>query len=114
MFSATFAVPTVTRVLARPMNDLHKHSATELSSLLSKGSVSSEELTRAHLERIASIDGKVRAFTEVFRDGALVSARRSDEERRRGEVRGPLHGLPVSVKESLDHAGSCSTLGIES
>src|SRR5690606_35577328 len=39
-------------------------------------------------------------------------ARRADEERRRGEARGPLHGLPITIKESLDMAGHASTLGV--
>src|SRR5262249_39232971 len=62
-------------------------------------------------ERIAEIDGRIRAFTAVFREEALASARRADEERAQGKVRGALHGMPVSVKESLDMAGCASTLG---
>src|SRR4051812_28949618 len=96
------------------MHDLCRKTAVELSRLLASGEISSEEATRAHLERIDTVDGKVKAFTTVLRHEALASARRADEERRRGEVRGPLHGLPVSVKESLDMAGHASTLGVAS
>lgn len=95
-------------------SDLFTKSATELSRLLTAGEISSEEATKAHLERIDAVDHKVRAFTTVFRFEALAAARKADEERRRGEVRGPLHGLPVSVKESLDLAGFASTLGAPS
>ena len=87
-------------------------SATRLSELLGKGAVSSEEVTRAHLERIDARNGRLHAFTEVLRVEAIAGARRADEERRRGDARGPMHGLPVTVKESLDHAGSASTLGV--
>jgi len=93
------------------MHPLCTRPAHELTRLLAAGEVSSEEVTTAHLDHIAEADGPIRAFTVVLRHEALAAARRSDEERRRGEVRGPLHGLPVSVKESLDFAGQASTLG---
>jgi fatty acid amide hydrolase len=95
-------------------SDLCSKSATELSRLLAASEISSEELTKAHLERIDAVDRGIRAFTTVFRYEALAAARRADEERRRGEVRGPLHGLPVTVKESLDMDGFASTLGAPS
>lgn len=96
------------------MAALYTHSATELARLLASKEASSEEVTRAHLDRIAELDGRIHAFTTVLRHEAMAAARRADEERRRGEVRGPLHGLPVSVKESLDLAGFVSTLGVTS
>jgi fatty acid amide hydrolase len=93
------------------MDPLCQKAAHELCNLLAAGEVSSEEVTRAHLDRIQAVDAKIRAFTEVLEHEALAAARRADEERRRGEVRGPLHGLPITVKESLDFAGRASTLG---
>jgi fatty acid amide hydrolase len=93
------------------VHPLCQKPAHELSRLLTASEISAEELTRAHLDAIAERDGSLRAFTVVLRDEALAAARRADEERRRGEVRGPLHGLPISVKESLDFAGHASTLG---
>ena len=93
------------------MHALCEKPAHEIARLLAARDVSSEEVTRAHLDRIAEADGALHAFTTVLRHEALAAARRSDEERRRGETRGPLHGLPVTVKESLDFAGHASTLG---
>lgn len=87
-------------------------SATALATLLAARELSAEEVTRAHLARIDALDPRLRAFTHVFRNEALATARRLDDERRRGDVRGPLHGLPVTVKESLDMAGMASTLGV--
>ncbi|EYF01783.1 amidase [Chondromyces apiculatus] len=92
--------------------DLTQHSASRLAALLAEGAISAEETARAHLDRIEALDPKLHAFTTVFRDEALAEARRADDERRRGEVRGPLHGLPVTIKESLDMAGQASTLGL--
>jgi fatty acid amide hydrolase len=99
------------------MRELHALSATDMYALLERGEVSSEELVRAHLERIDALDGRVRAFTEVFRSRALDEARRADAERARpasSGVRGALHGMPVSVKESLDMAGLAATMGVPS
>jgi fatty acid amide hydrolase len=94
------------------MPALHEHDAVTLAAMIARREVSSEEVTAAHLARIDAVDGRVRAFTTVLRDQARAAARRADQERRRGEVRGPLHGLPVSVKESLDMAGMASTMGV--
>ena len=100
--------------MSQDLSTLWKQSAASLSRLIAAGDVSSEEVTRAHLDRIDQVDRRVRAFTVVLRAEATAAARRADEERRRGEVRGPLHGLPFSVKESLDVAGQASTLGVPS
>lgn len=94
--------------MARPFES----PATSLAQALARGELSSEEVVRSHLDRIAEADGHIRAFTAVFRDEALAAARRADEERRRGEVRGALHGLPVSVKESIEMAGRASTMSV--
>jgi fatty acid amide hydrolase len=91
---------------------LWERSATELAALLAKGEVSSREVVDAHLDRIASVDGSVRAFTEVFRERARADADARDNERRAGNVRGPLHGLPVSLKECFDLEGQATTLGL--
>ena len=96
------------------MNDLCAKSATELSRLLQQKEITSVELVRAHLERIDRIDSKLRAYTRVFRDEALADAKTSDEARNQGNALGPLHGLPMSVKESIDMAGLASTMGVAS
>ncbi len=93
---------------------LWQHTATQLSALMARGEVSSREVVDAHLDRIASVDGAVNAFTEVFRERARADAERMDAERAKGRARGPLHGLPVSVKECFDHEGLVTTLGIPS
>lgn len=86
--------------------------ATALSRMLTHEEISSLELTRAVLDRIDAQDGRIRAFTTVLRERALADAARADEERRKGRSRGPLHGMPVSVKESIEMAGHASTLGV--
>lgn len=87
-------------------------SATELSSLLEKREISSTELVRAHLDRIDSHDGRLRAFTSIYADRALAEAQRADDARGRGEAKGKLFGLPVTVKECFDIEGEATTIGV--
>jgi fatty acid amide hydrolase len=87
-------------------------SASHLASMLARAEVSAEQVVRAHLDRIDCIDGRVHAFTGVFRAQALVDAAASDARRKRGEPRGPLDGVPVTIKECFDVAGQTTTLGI--
>ena len=91
---------------------LWKHSATALSSMLERREVTSREVLQAHLDRIDAVDSRVHAFTEVLREQALADAAASDARRARGQTRGPLDGLPVSVKECFDVQGRATTLGI--
>ena len=98
------------------MTELWKQTATVLTGMLARGEVSSREVVSAHLDRIAAVDVRVGAFTDVFRERALADADRRDEARRlRGDdAKGALHGLPVSVKECFDVEGLATTLGIPS
>ena len=99
---------------AAASNALHDRSATELVRLLGTREISSREAALACLRRIDEREPAVHAFTAVFRKRALSDADTLDAERARGQVRGPLHGLPVSVKENFDFAGEASTMGVES
>lgn len=94
--------------------DLCTLTATRMAELLARREASSVDLARACLDRIDARNGALRAFTAVFRDQALEAARLADERRARGEVRSPIDGLPVSVKESLDFEGLAATMGVES
>jgi amidase len=83
--------------MAKP---LHELCAGEALALLRAGTISSEELTRACLARIAAEDGRLGAFAHVDPDAALAQARRIDAAARRP----PLAGLPVGVKDIIDTA----------
>ncbi|MBL8683340.1 MAG: amidase [Myxococcales bacterium] len=95
-------------------NELSALTATEAKALLEQRKVSSVELVDALFARIEKHDRSVNAFTERFEQRARAEAQRADEARARGDSLGALHGLPVTVKESIEIEGSASTLGIPS
>jgi aspartyl-tRNA(Asn)/glutamyl-tRNA(Gln) amidotransferase subunit A len=83
---------------------------TELGARLAGRELSSAELTRACLERIARLNGELNAFITVDEERALAEARRADERRARGEA-GPLTGIPVAHKDVLCTRGMRTTCG---
>ncbi|WP_235537983.1 amidase [Pelomonas sp. Root1217] len=90
--------------------DVAALSIDEIRAGYITGRFTSEEVTRAYLRRIEAYDPSYNAFTTLSSD-ALVQARAIDQRRARGEVLGPLAGVPVVVKESMDVRGMPSTAG---
>ena len=90
---------------------LVRRTAAELADALRDGQVSSVELTQVHLDRIAAVDESVHAFLHVDADGALASARQSDERRAAGRPASALDGIPVAVKDVLATRGLPTTCG---
>ena len=81
----------------------------EASARLKAGTVSSTDLVNACLARIDVYNPKVNAFITVTRDQALAQAKALDAEQRAGRVRGPLHGIPIALKDNIDTAGVRTT-----
>lgn len=94
--------------------DLHWSSLTGLARQLAEGALSSRELATAYLHRIAALDERLHAFVDVYRDSALAAARDADRERQAGTLRGPLHGLPIALKDLLHIRGRATTAGSKS
>ena len=86
-------------------------SATEMSQLLKDGEISSVDLTKAHLERIDEVDGQVKAFLHVDREGALAQAQLVDTKRKSGEKLSPLAGVPLALKDVMTQRGIPTTCG---
>jgi aspartyl-tRNA(Asn)/glutamyl-tRNA(Gln) amidotransferase subunit A len=87
-------------------------TATALADALAAGTLSADEATRACLDRIARLDGRLRAFITVDAEGALARARSLDAARAGGRLCGPLHGVPVAHKDLCRIGGlptSCGT-----
>jgi Asp-tRNA(Asn)/Glu-tRNA(Gln) amidotransferase A subunit family amidase len=93
------------------MADLTFLSAVSLAERVREKKISSLELVESHLERITQLHPKLKAFVEVDSDGALRQARRADEALRRGEQLGSLHGIPLSIKSSIEVEGFRSEAG---
>jgi aspartyl-tRNA(Asn)/glutamyl-tRNA(Gln) amidotransferase subunit A len=93
------------------MTDLTRLSASALSGLLSDGSVSSVEATKAHLDHIAAVDTDVHAFLHVAGEKALATAAEVDSRRASGEELGPLAGVPIAIKDVLSTKDMPSTSG---
>ena len=94
--------------------DLAWRSLDELSSLLAKREASSREIVDDCLARIAKLDDKLHAFVEVYGDDARKLAQASDLERAAHVNRGPLHGLPIALKDLLELEGRQTTAGSHS
>lgn len=91
------------------MSELWQLSISEASDLLRKRELSAVELTRAHIERIQAVEGRVRAFVTVTEQQALREAERIDARRREGEALGPLAGIPLAIKDVLCTEGVLTT-----
>lgn len=91
-----------------PLTDL---TLAEQAELLRTGQCTSRDIVDAHLARIASLDGQLHAFVDVYADEARALADAADKARTAGLPLGPLHGLPIAVKDLCDIAGRVGTVG---
>ena len=91
------------------MSEVHYKSATELISLLDAREIGARELLDHFLDRVERYNPAINAIIWQDADRARAEADASDRRRAAGEDTGPLDGLPVTVKESYDLAGSPTT-----
>src|SRR6476619_119218 len=85
-------------------SDVTALTAIEAASEIARGAISAEDYTRACLERIAAVDSEVHAFVHLDPEHALEQARALDRSKASGERTGPLHGIPVGIKDIFDTA----------
>jgi aspartyl-tRNA(Asn)/glutamyl-tRNA(Gln) amidotransferase subunit A len=93
------------------MSDLTHLTIAEAADLLARREIASVELTEAHLRRIDAHDTHLNSFITITSDHALTQARAADAELTRGIRRGPLHGIPLALKDLYDTAGIRTTAG---
>jgi aspartyl-tRNA(Asn)/glutamyl-tRNA(Gln) amidotransferase subunit A len=93
--------------------DLAYLTLKEASELVRRKTVSPVELTATCLKRIEAYNPALNAFITVTRDQAMETARAMEAEQRRGKWRGPLHGIPIALKDNIDTAGVRTTAASE-
>lgn len=95
------------------MTDLHYATLLEASDAIRSREVSPVELTRALLDRIDKLEPQLRCYATVTRELALAQAKQAEKDIMAGESRGPLHGVPVAVKDLCDTAGITTAAGMK-
>jgi len=93
------------------MADLAFASAAELARLIAGKQVSPVEVVRSQLERITSLDGSLKSFITVTAEAAMTAAREAEAAVLAGRPLGPLHGVPLGLKDLYDTAGVRTTGG---
>jgi aspartyl-tRNA(Asn)/glutamyl-tRNA(Gln) amidotransferase subunit A len=93
------------------MNELVWKSIAELARLVASREVSPVEVVRAHLDRIEELDGKLKAFITVSADAALAAAKAAEAQATNGHPVGPLHGIPLALKDLYATKGVRTTGG---
>ncbi len=86
-------------------------SAVELAQAISQKKVSSLEATENFFQRIDRLDSQLHSYLTLCRDQALTDARAADEAVQRGSELGPLHGVPISIKDLELTKGVTTTMG---
>jgi hypothetical protein len=91
---------------SRLKGPLHYSSLADVATLIAARELTSKDVTQQLLARIAAVDGRLQSYVTVMTDHALASAVRADAEIGAGRYRGPLHGVPIAVKDL------CNTRGV--
>ena len=93
------------------MNSLCAISIKEAAGLISAHKVKPSELVEAHIERINATDDKLNSFVTILSESALQSSFIAEKEIMNGNYRGPIHGIPIGLKDLYDTAGTITTVG---
>jgi len=111
--SAAAAAAGLVSPPVRAQDEIWRLSASEIVRAVRSKKISAREVVQAHLDRIEAVNGKVHAVTRVLAEEALAASDEADRTLSRGGEVGPLHGVPMTVKENIDVAGSATTQGVK-
>jgi amidase len=92
-------------------NPIYYSSTRALATAIRRRELSSEEVVRASLDRVAAVNGELNAVVQIGADQAIARSREADAASARGETWGPLHGVPMTIKDSFDTAGMITAGG---
>jgi len=90
---------------------IYNSSATAIAEGIKRKRISSEEITKIFIDRIQEVNPKINAVVQLAAPQALALAREADQKLANGNDLGPLHGVPITIKDSFDTAGIISTAG---
>ena len=93
------------------MDELIYRSVVDLAQAIRDKEISSEDVVRAHLARIDAVNPKLNAIVQLVAEQAIAAAKEADTALAKGEIKGVLNGVPMTIKDSLDTAGVISTGG---
>lgn len=93
------------------MTDLAQLTASEQARLIRSRKASAEDVLQATLDRIGALNGQLNAFLTISEESARREARKADEAVKQGQPLGPLHGVPVAVKDNFETQGILTTAG---
>ena len=114
VYLTSSCAPPVTPAASQPAAvDVVELSAADARDRMASGALTSRALTQAYLDRIAGVDDagpRLNAVIEL-NPSAIADAETLDAERRAGKIRGPLHGIPVLLKDNVDIAGMVNSAG---
>ena len=96
---------------AEASGDITSKSASELADAIRSKKLTSTAIVEAHLDRIAKVNPKLNAIVQLTADSARREAEEADAALGRGEVKGPLHGVPITIKDTLETKGVICTGG---
>jgi amidase len=97
---------------SRRVDDVVFSSAVDVAQAIRRGDISSLELTELMFKRIDSINPRINAVVTLMREEALARAKEADAARAKGKFSGPLHGVPITVKDAFDIKGVRITFGM--
>ena len=92
-----------------PVGELHWLSVAEAAQAIADKELSPVELMKALLERVATLDPRLNAFIKLDAEAAMAAAKAAEAEAVAGRLRGPLHGVPVGIKDIINVAGLATT-----
>lgn len=93
-------------------NELHYLELVDIGQRIQRKELSPVEVTQAQLDRIEKVDGALQSYVIVMAEQALADARQAEAEIAKGEIRGPLHGVPVAVKDLCWTKGVATAAGM--
>lgn len=94
------------------MDNLWKFGAFKTAELIRKKEITSEEAVSSSIERIKSKNPKLNAVVDDLSEEAIKEAKSMDEIANKGEIKGPLHGVPITIKENIDQKGYATPNGL--